>query len=73
MTRLTVQQLFHVGDDDSGCFLQQSWGDDDCDGDDGDGDNSDNCDDDIYIMMQCLFVCNEKSSLPLKVCEIFFF
>ena len=21
-------------------------------------------DDDIYIMMQCFFVCNEKSSLP---------
>ena len=44
MTRLTMQQLFHVGDDDSGCFLQKSWGDDDCDGDDGDG--SDNSDDD---------------------------
>ena len=23
MTRLTMQQLFHVGDDNSGCFLQQ--------------------------------------------------
>ena len=41
-----MQQLFHVGDDDSGGFLQQSWGDDDCDGDDGDGDGSDNSDDD---------------------------
>ena len=41
-----MQQLFHVGDDDSGCFLQKSWGDDDCDGDDGDGDGSDNSDDD---------------------------
>ena len=40
-----MQQLFHVGDDDSGWFLQKSWGDDDCDGDDGDGDGSDNSDD----------------------------
>ena len=24
MTRLTMQQLFHVGDDDSGCFLRVS-------------------------------------------------
>ena len=24
--------------------------------------------DDIYIMMQCVFVCNEKSSLSQKVC-----
>ena len=26
--------------------------------------NDDSDDDDIYIMMTCLFVCNEKSSLP---------
>ena len=27
-------------------------------------------DDDIYIMMHvCLFVCHEKSSLPLQVCK----
>ena len=39
---------------------------DDCD-EDGDVDYyvGDDCDDDdIYIMMQCLFVCHEKSSLP---------
>ena len=30
----------------------------------------DNDDDDIYIMMHvCLFVCHEKSSLPLQVCD----
>ena len=34
-----------------------------CDDDDNDDDDDD--DDDIYIMMSvCLFVCNEKSSLP---------
>ena len=27
-------------------------------------DNDESPDDDIYIMMKCLFVCNEKSSLP---------
>ena len=27
------------------------------------GDEDDDCDDDIYIMMKCLFVCHEKSSL----------
>ena len=27
-------------------------------------DRKDNDDDDIYIMMQCVCVCNEKSSLP---------
>ena len=33
------------------------------------GDNDDDNDvDDIYIMMQCLSVCNEKSSLSQKVC-----
>ena len=40
-----MQQLFHVGDDDSGWFLQQSWCDDDCDG----SDNSDDGDDDDAI------------------------
>ena len=34
-------------------------------GDDGDGDDEEeDYDDDIYIMMQCVFVCHEKSSLP---------
>ena len=28
-----------------------------------DADDDGDCDD-IYIMMKCLFVCNEKSSLP---------
>ena len=33
-------------------------------GDDGDGgDDEEDYDDDIYIMMQCVFVCHEKSSL----------
>ena len=41
-----MQQLFHVGDDDNGCFLQKSWGDDDDDGDGSDDDNGDNGDDD---------------------------
>ena len=31
--------------------------------DDDDKDKLDNYDDDIYIMMKCLFVCHEKSSL----------
>ena len=26
--------------------------------------NEEDYDDDIYIMMQCVFVCHEKSSLP---------
>ena len=45
----------------TGCNISgergQDGGDDDDDGDD-DGD------DDIYIMMKCLSVCHEKSSLP---------
>ena len=31
--------------------------------------NGDKDDDDIYIMMKCVCVCHEKSSLPLQVCE----
>ena len=40
--------------------------DDDDDNDDNDDDNDDR-NDDIYIMMKCLSVCNEKSSL--SVCQ----
>ena len=29
-----------------------------------DDDSDDDGNDDIYIMMKCVFVCNEKSSLP---------
>ena len=46
--------------------------DDDIDEDEDDGDDEDDEDDedDIYIMMHvCLSVCQEKSSLPLKVCD----
>ena len=32
--------------------------------DDADDDDDDGADDDIYIMMKCLSVCHEKSSLP---------
>ena len=32
-------------------------------------DVDDDADDDIYIMMQCLFVCHEKWALPLQVCD----
>ena len=40
-------------------------------GDNDDDNDVDDCDDgdDIYIMMKCLSVCNEKSSLSLQVCE----
>ena len=39
--------------------------DDGNDGDSGgDHDGDDNDDGDIYIMMKCLFVCHEKTSLP---------
>ena len=39
--------------------------------DDSDDNNDDNGDDgcDIYIMMKCVCVCHEKSSLPLQVCK----
>ena len=36
----------------------------DHDDDDDDGDDDGDDDDDIYIMMKCLSVCHEKSSLP---------
>ena len=48
-------------DDGDGCNIDISGdNNDDVDDDDDDGGN----DGDIYIMMQCLCVCHEKSSLP---------
>ena len=38
---------------------------------DDDGDDGDDDDDDIYIMMKCLSVCNEKSSLIWLVSMVF--
>ena len=35
-----------------------------CEDGDDDDDGGAGCEDDIYIMMQCLCVCHEKSSLP---------
>ena len=46
-----------------GHLVENHRGDDDDNGKNNNDDDDDD-DDDIYIMMQCVFVCNEKSSLP---------
>ena len=65
----TINKYQDNDSDDHSDEEYDNGNDDDDVNDDGDDDGNDkgddgDYDDDIYIMMRCVFVCHEKSSLP---------